>query len=411
MSRPLLLLIAYHFPPDAAIGGARPFRFYKYMKRLGYECHVLTAAQQQEPSEDIEYVPDPLRVRPKEGWAWQAERVAWKFLLRSDLRLSWSDSVFRRGQALLSGWKGDSVTILSSAPPAGTHFAALRLARHSGYPWIADFRDPIHHKTGNPAPLQSIVEPLVEQTILQQADLVLANTDAMRDSWSRLYGMRSPGPLDKVHVLWNGFDPEDAVLPEPLPLRERKVLSHVGELYGGRNLRPIFDAFAGLMARGDLSPTGIRIRQVGDAEASELPDEKTTREAVAAGWLELRGVVPPAEARTLALESDGLLLIQPNTGTQVPAKTYEYLRMGRPILAFVVKESPVERILQMAGVPFQCVYPEQTSEEMVRSVKLYLAMLDGSIGKPNAWFEQTFSAPRQAAQLHGLIEKFDHYEI
>ena len=42
----LVVLIAYHFPPDNAIGGARPWRFYKYLKRLGYECHVLTAARQ-----------------------------------------------------------------------------------------------------------------------------------------------------------------------------------------------------------------------------------------------------------------------------------------------------------------------------------------------------------------------------
>src|SRR5579863_9277502 len=128
MSAPLVLLIAYHFPPDNAIGGARPYRFYKYLKRLGYECHVLTAAKQETDAPDIEYVPDPLRVRPRTGIAWQAERVGWKFLLRAELTLGWSAAVFAAGRSFLSHRKNEEITIVSTAPPVGTHLAAMRLA-------------------------------------------------------------------------------------------------------------------------------------------------------------------------------------------------------------------------------------------------------------------------------------------
>ena len=41
MMQPAILLIAYHFPPSNAVGGARLFRFYKYLKRLGYDCRVV----------------------------------------------------------------------------------------------------------------------------------------------------------------------------------------------------------------------------------------------------------------------------------------------------------------------------------------------------------------------------------
>jgi glycosyltransferase involved in cell wall biosynthesis/O-antigen/teichoic acid export membrane protein len=75
-SLPLVLIIAYHFPPDNAIGGARPHRFYKYLKRLGYECHVITAAQQEtDTAADIQFVADPVRTHPGQGIAWQAERI------------------------------------------------------------------------------------------------------------------------------------------------------------------------------------------------------------------------------------------------------------------------------------------------------------------------------------------------
>ena len=41
---PRLLVITYHFPPDGAIGGQRWAGLSKYLARLGWEVHVVTAA-------------------------------------------------------------------------------------------------------------------------------------------------------------------------------------------------------------------------------------------------------------------------------------------------------------------------------------------------------------------------------
>ena len=45
-AKPHILIVAYYFPPGQEIGGARPYRFYKYLKRMGYECQVITASPQ-----------------------------------------------------------------------------------------------------------------------------------------------------------------------------------------------------------------------------------------------------------------------------------------------------------------------------------------------------------------------------
>ena len=42
--RHVVLIFAYHFPPEPEIGAARPGRFYKYLKRMGYDCRIITAA-------------------------------------------------------------------------------------------------------------------------------------------------------------------------------------------------------------------------------------------------------------------------------------------------------------------------------------------------------------------------------
>jgi glycosyltransferase involved in cell wall biosynthesis len=400
MSKPVILLLAYHFPPAKAIGGARPHRFYKYMKRRGYDCHVVTASSQQVdvPADDIHFVPDPLRVRPKQGMAWQAERIGWKFLVRGDLALGWSDAAYRIGAALLQQFRGRDVTIISSAPPLGTHLAAWRLASQSGRKWIADFRDPLVSPAGERAVFPKVAGVL-EQRILKAADLVLANTDSMRDSWVAKY----TDPEKRIHVLWNGFDTEDGIQSVPVPFRERRILSHVGELYGGRDVRPILLAFDRLMRNGLVDPASVRIRQVGAAEPSELPGREFVERAEAAGWLELRPPVSPAQAKALQSESDGLLLIQPHTGVQVPGKLFEYLRMGRSILGFVVKDSPVERILSKAGIPYCCVYPEHRPEEMDARILEYLSTLGQGPYQPSPWFTATFEASRQAEELDRLI--------
>jgi hypothetical protein len=275
----------------------------------------------------------------------------------------------------------------------------LCLAALSGRPWIADFRDPINVVTGGRAYLQSLFAPTLSRLILKRANYALANTDGMNRTWRTLYSNLE----GKTQILWNGFDPEDVIETYTLPWRQSKVLSHVGELYGGRDLRPIVSTLQRLINSGKLSQQGILVRQIGVAQPRELPEIAPLRAAQAAGWLEIHDPVPASQARALALESDGLLLIQPQTSVQVPAKLFEYLRTGRPILAYVMRDSPSEWILQGAGVPFECIYPDHSPEEMERRLLSFVAMLDGHPVSPNQWFLETFDASRQVEVLDGLI--------
>jgi glycosyltransferase involved in cell wall biosynthesis len=399
MGIPRALLIAYYFPPDNEIGAARPYRFYKYLKRLGYECHVITAAIQEANAADITYVADPLKVASDRGVAWLVERIIRKFCLASGLKLWWSVSAFRAARLFLKRRKNEKVVILSTAPPVGTHLAGMFLAAFSGMPWVADFRDPIIAVSGRRAPLQYIIERCLLRIVLIRACLALANTDVMLRRWQKRYS----GLDEKIYILWNGFDPEDVITTYALPERQPKVLSHVGELYGGRDIRPVLHAAARLIESGRVSHKGIIIRQIGPAEQGELPDKEFLMAAQSEGWLEIREPVPAKEARSMALDSDGLLLIQPHSAVQVPGKLFEYLRMGRPILAYVVRDSPAEQILQRAGVPFVCIYPEHAPEEMEQRLLSFIAMLDGQPVSYSRWFADTFDASRQVGTLDSLI--------
>src|SRR5947209_3273032 len=44
-----LLVITFHFPPDGSVGGKRWAGFSKYLARLGWEVHVVTASSGEDP--------------------------------------------------------------------------------------------------------------------------------------------------------------------------------------------------------------------------------------------------------------------------------------------------------------------------------------------------------------------------
>lgn len=102
--------------------------------------------------------------------------------------------------------------------------------------------------------------------------------------------------------------------------------------------------------------------------------------------------------------SDGLLLVQPQSVLQVPGKLFEYLQIGRPILAYVPRNTPIERILQKSGVPFECVYTGSKPEEVDASLERFFS-LNGDQQSPNSWFEHEFSAENQSRTLSDLIQK------
>ena len=47
-----ILIVSYHFPPDASVGGMRPAKFAKYLPQFGWEPIILTVNQHYHPLTD-----------------------------------------------------------------------------------------------------------------------------------------------------------------------------------------------------------------------------------------------------------------------------------------------------------------------------------------------------------------------
>ncbi len=402
MTKHLVILFAYHYPPENTIGGERPFRFAKYLARLGYTCQVFTAAEQTGRHDpNTEYVPDPFFTRPRSSFAWQLERAIRKFILPGELGTQWSYRACQAARAYLRAHPGARVTVFSTFPPLGAHLAAWQLARKEHLPWIADLRVPLPDWAGHSEvhAYQKSVYRWLERAILQRADMVIANTDGALAKWQK----EAPSLDGKIQVIWNGFDPEERIRPLPVPPRDYKVLSHVGHLYRERSVTPILESVARLIAAGRLSPGSVHLRLIGSAEAGALPSPEFLALAQKEGWLTLHTKrIPRSDALEISRSSDGLLLLQPLSTTQVPGKLFEYLQIGRPILALVPPDSPSKRLLEQSGVPYRCVFPGSAPEAIDAAVAGFFALPSTSVA-PNAWFEEQFNAENQTSTLRRLV--------
>jgi glycosyltransferase involved in cell wall biosynthesis len=406
----LVLIFAYHYPPENAIGGARPYRFSKYLSRLGYSCRVFTAADQAGRNDPTaEYVPDPFVTCPRHSVSYQVERAVRKFLLPGDVGMHWSYHASRAACACIRAHRGARVTIFSSFPPLGAHLAGWQLARHNKLAWVADCRDPLADEFTNPRRIlsQKRVYRWLERIVAQRADAVIANTDAALVQWQEKF----PLAKNKFHLIWNGFDPEKRVRPLPIVSRGCKLLSHVGELYQGRDATPILESIARLIATNRLPAGSVRVRMIGTAETRCLPAPEFIRSAQSEGWLDLVTAQIPHEEALLATQtSSALLLLQSQSASQVPGKLFEYLQIGRPILAFLQQNSPTERLLEKSGVPYRCVYPGASPETVDDAIADFfnLPCLRTS---PSPWFEENFNAAGQALVLDSIIRSLHGHTL
>jgi glycosyltransferase involved in cell wall biosynthesis len=393
-----LVLVAYAFPPENASGAARPFRFCRYLPEFGISPLVITASPQDGERPDIAFVRDFPREFPRRNWSWHLERIIRKLLLPGELGLTWSRAAAARARALVC--ELPRAAVFSTSPPLSTHLAALRLKRKLGIPWIADFRDPLHPSDERPA-WRLDVHSMLQAILFEKADAIIANTDVICEQW----GARYPRHRDKLHVIWNGFDPEDVVSALPIPERKFKHLAHLGELYAGRHPGPILDSIQRLISAGAVARGALRLSLIGTSSDAAIPNMDVLRNLVAAGIVEyVPTLIPRDAARLVARQADALVLLQPQSDVQVPAKLFEYIRIGRPVLAFIRRGSPAERILGRSGIPYRAIYPEDSPEQVDAKMLEFLAVRNDPVS-PSEWFVEQFDVRRQTRVLSGIVDR------
>ncbi len=393
---PRVLILAYWYPPENTSGAQRPFRFARYLPEFGYEAVVVTSSTQ--PSAGPQQVFEtPEQKRGLSAFLSRALRMAERVLPYND-RLPWAPAAF--GTAAQVVRRVSPVCIVSTAPPMVTHLVALLCKWRFRVRWIADFRDPL---LGNPFRSRwwgRIHDALLERLIVAAADGIIANTDS---AVAMLRG-RYPAAAGRIHLIWNGYDPEEPLEPAAIPDRPYRTLLHVGTLYGGRHPGMLLAAIDSLVRAELLDAGRIRLRLWGPVDTIQT----WQRQYANAPWLEYRDeLVHRAEAQAEMSRADCLVLLDLNekdTGLQVPAKVFEYIRIGRPILVLTSRGSATERILAGSGIRHICLHPGDTEEENGAKLLELLRMPTDPL-KPSPSFEARFNGREQTRSLAEIIAR------
>lgn len=372
-----ILMIAYHFPPLAGSSGIqRTLRFVQHLPSFGWEPLVLTTipkAYEQTSHDLLGDVPEGVIVH--RSFALDTARHLslggryFGWMARPDRWLSWYPAAVWSGLGMIRRYKPD--VIWSTYPIATAHMIGSALNRHSGLPWIADFRDPMAQDGYPPDPQTRQKFKRIESDAVRRARWSTFTTPgAAKD-----YGQRYPDVADRIVVLENGYDEESFVAAATAtsmePLRPGAVtLVHSGIVYPEeRDPTALIMALKSLRATGRICPGGFKIRfraPVHDELLRRLAGENGVED-----FIELCPAVPYREALAEMLRADGLLVMQSaGCSAQIPAKIYEYLRARRPILALTNTAGDTAGLLLKAGIDM--IAGIDSVDEIVRLLPIFL---------------------------------------
>ncbi len=398
-----VLMLAYYFPPQQTSGAVRPARFAKYLREYGFRAVVV--AGDPEGSARLHGAPPDLPGAPAQrtasGIGSGALRIAERLLREHSQRLHWMPNAVSAAARFLRREPCDA--IWSTSPPISTHLAAMYLAARFHLPWIADFRDPFADAAREPA-ARAIYGRKVERAIIRRAAAVIANNDAAADRWTQHF----PEYGHKVHAIWNGFDPEERFDPPAARNSRSRVLAHVGDIYGARHPGAVLTGIDRMIQRGILRREEIRVRLIGPVEVSSpLWAVPSFTRLLDQGRLDYTAcAVPRLEALRQICEADCLLLLDivgADRSVQVPAKLFDYIRAGRPILAVTPEESPTRTVLAHSGIPHVCLRPDAPDAEVDDAV-ISLLKLPSGRSRPSEWFHEAFDVRRHTAVLADLLD-------
>lgn len=359
-----VLLIAYHFPPCSESSGyLRTLCFARDLLNLRWRPEVLTAttnAYGRASTELYDWVPREVRVHRAFGFDTQRQLSIKgrypSFLALPDHMVSWIPAAVLVGAAAVIRNKID--IIWSTYPLATTHIIGYLIARMTGRPWIADFRDPMvefNAIKGTWAPSNKALRGTrlwVEKRCMDKASGIVYCTEGARRSALERYG---EGIAERTHVIPNGYDEASfAVLgtdtASSLASKPPFKLLHSGTIYptDDRDPSAFFAALARMKAdaRLDASTLQVMFRASGqDKWLAGKIAEYGLEDIVQIGTR-----VSYHEALRETSSADGLLVFQGYTSNPaIPAKVYEYIRAGRPMFAMVDHAGDTAALLARVG--------------------------------------------------------------
>jgi len=357
---PHALFVAFHYPPEASSSGVlRTLKYTRYLGDHGWRITVLTLDRHAYEVQDAHLesqIPAGVRV-VRTPFLDIKRHLAIRGLYPGSLAvpdrwIGWWPWAVREGRQVM---RTDPVDVVySTSPHATAHLVARSLVRREGCPWVADFRDPWYEDPPEPGTPRLVhwAARHLERLVVRRAGRVVASTEQLKDVLASRYVGE---PREKFCVIPNGYDEKDFddALPSVTRSGSELVVLHAGSVNPTfRDPRPLFAAVRELADQRLFDASKARFRFLGGGAFGESPEMNRAVEAAGlVGRVEFLPRVGYERALAEQASAQLLLLLQasPDTADLVPAKLFEYLRAGRPVLAMVGPGATAELLRQTGG--------------------------------------------------------------
>ena len=357
-----VLFLAYLFPPILNSGTQRPLKFAKYLSDYGWAPTVLTAAHFDghptdpellaEIPEDVQVVRVPMRneriaarLRDTLGTVIGGrlgDALSWRLRNRfnsPDLYALWRPEVTRVALQIFRETGFDA--IYATGFPWTSLMAGRDIARATGRPLIADFRDPWAGEHLFREGVSRDVDLAMERQVVDDAHTVLTTTVSVARLLSNTHWHLDP---DKFVSIYNGFDPVDLPAPKPRRADQPFRIVYTGVWKRGYDQSELYDSIEWLKRSQPAVLDGVEVVCAGFApgEAARRGLQSIIKEV---------GVVSHSAAVELMQSADVLFVscTDPQRQWAVPGKLYEYLATGRPVLALTYPDKEAGRVIQDVG--------------------------------------------------------------
>ncbi len=408
-----ILVVAYHYPPIQGSSGVhRTLSFTRALAQAGWWPTVLTVTRNaltEYRDENEAMVPPGVEVR--RALAFDTMRhltIAGKypgFLAIPDRWVSWTPAAVATALAWCALRRPR--VIYSTYPIASAHLVGYLTHRLTGIPWIADFRDPMAQEDYPRDRRMWRAFRWIERKAVTHASRLLFTAPGALEYYEAGYGA---AVTERGAVIENGyeeamFDDAERALTAGASARSGPIrLIHAGVLYPEeRDPRAFFRALGRLKAAGRISADTLVVSLRGSAH------EDLYRGMLADMGIDdivhLDPAVGYVEALQEMLTADGLLLFQSSgCNFQIPAKTYEYFRARRPILAFTDPAGDTAGVLRAGGVEW--IAAMDSDEAIERVLRDALDRIeenrDGAFGSEA--FARTCARESRAGEFVRLVD-------
>lgn len=404
-----VLIIAYHFPPCAGSSGLlRSEKFSRYLPDFGWEPVILVPhprayeAVDSNSSRRVEAtVIRTFALDAKKHLSFRNSYSDWTAL--PDRWVAW---IFGAIPAGLWAVRRHGIKAMFSTFPISTAILiGLVLHRLARIPWVVDLRDSMTEDDYPKDPRTRKVRRWIERQAMRHASCVIFTAASTKKMYLDRYPELTP---EKCILIPNGYDEADFQSlcfssPEDQVSKKQLRLLHTGLIYPEeRDPMPFFRALSRLKREGRIGATSLKV--VLRAAGSEGLFQKSIEDLGITDIVELLPHVPYQQALQECADSDGLLLFQAaNCDHQIPAKAYEYLRLGKPIFALTSLTGDTAALLNEVGGA--TIVNLAKEEDIYRGLPHFLAALRSKThALPQAKEIQRYSRKSQAKDLAHVLD-------